>query len=290
MDRRDIADRWDKNAAWNSTTGQNNQVLGQNPVAVLVCPDDFTAVGQPGGLSYVANHGYAEATQSDNLWVQGGIDWDADAIENVSGAGDLDQEDSDLHRSLGVFWMNVDNLYITGFSPTTPEEQGPTPARNTFTRARSGKNSTTIDDIYDGGSQTIMFTENVNAGGAGSWASPQWENVGFAYRLTAPTTPDAALDYRQPERLRAPADSATLINRAKNGPEATLVVATVPQRFNAAPNSAHPGGVNMAMCDGSVRFIGESIDEGVYAKLISPAGARRRGTFAVQDVLNETSF
>jgi prepilin-type processing-associated H-X9-DG protein len=44
----------------------------------------------------------------------------------------------------------------------------------------------------------------------------------------------------------------------------------------AAPyaNSFHSGGVNFCFCDGSVRFISSSINGEVYAKLITPQGAR----------------
>ncbi len=37
-------------------------------------------------------------------------------------------------------------------------------------------------------------------------------------------------------------------------------------------NSAHPGGCNMGFCDGGVRFISNTIDGTVYAKIITPGG------------------
>jgi len=286
LDHRDIADRWDKNADWDfattSATDEDNRSLSQALIPVLACPDDFTATSIKGGLSYVANHGYIERSLNRNIWVEGGVNWDNGLLGtepntplNLSGSADFDQEDSDLHRSLGVFWVDVDSLAHSDVASP----------RDVWARAKSGKHSTTLDDIYDGGGQTILFAENLNAGGSGSWAAPAWQNVGFVYTIGAPTT-SSATDYQDPSSLRNNADSATLINRAKIGPEATVSGAKV----NAAPNSGHPGGVNVALCDGSVRFLGESIDEGVYAKLISPAGARRRGTFEVQKVLDEGSF
>lgn len=39
------------------------------------------------------------------------------------------------------------------------------------------------------------------------------------------------------------------------------------------PSSFHSGGVNMVFCDGSVRFISETINGTVYSKLITPAGS-----------------
>ena len=61
MDRRDIADRWDNNTAWNLGTNAANVgliPLNQVYVRVIACPDDQSANGVNGGLSYVANNGY----------------------------------------------------------------------------------------------------------------------------------------------------------------------------------------------------------------------------------------
>jgi prepilin-type N-terminal cleavage/methylation domain-containing protein len=284
LDRRDIADRWQKSRAWSDTTldsaGQSrNSDLSASVLPVLICPDDSTGNGAA-SLSYVANHGYRENGLSRNLWIEGGIDWDEDGATplNLSGSSDADTNDSDLHRSLGVFWTDVDLLDVP--APATADP---------LARARNGKHSWTLDDIYDGTSQTIMFSENLNAGGEG-WASPNWRSNSFVYTIDSaltPTTPSSI--YRGDSQsndvtLRAADDTATLINRSKNGPEATS------SAINAAPNSGHPGLVNVALCDGSIRSLSENIDEYVYARLLSPSGARLRGNFNVQKVLSETSF
>jgi prepilin-type processing-associated H-X9-DG protein len=39
-------------------------------------------------------------------------------------------------------------------------------------------------------------------------------------------------------------------------------------------NSGHPNGANYAFCDGAVRFISNTIDGTVYAKIITPAGTK----------------
>ncbi len=41
----------------------------------------------------------------------------------------------------------------------------------------------------------------------------------------------------------------------------------------ARPSSYHPGGVNMAFCDGRVRFVSEDISYGVYQALMTPRGS-----------------
>jgi hypothetical protein len=288
LDRRDIADRWQKSRVWNDpaldSSGQSsNFLLKDSVIPVLICPDDNTSNGAA-GLSYVANHGYRENGLARNIWVEGGVDWNEDGTAplNLAGSSDTDTVDSDLHRSLGVFWTDIDRLDV-------PAPGDPDP----LARARNGKHSWTLDDIYDGTSQTIMFAENLNAGGQG-WASPNWLSNSFVYAIDsalAPTTPAAVKTIFRGDvqgegdtMLRATADTGTLINRAKNGPEATTT------SINAAPNSGHPGLVNVALCDGSIRSISENIDEYVYARLLSPSGARLRGNFNVQKVLSETSF
>jgi prepilin-type processing-associated H-X9-DG protein len=39
-------------------------------------------------------------------------------------------------------------------------------------------------------------------------------------------------------------------------------------------NSGHPAGCNMGFCDGAVRFINNTIDGTVYAKIITPSGSK----------------
>jgi len=287
MDRRDISDRWDNTVAWNNATV--NLGLGGTSIKVLACPDDVTAFAVGGGLSYVANNGYLTAGISaaglltGNRWPAGEIDWNADGTNiNLSTAVDLDRNDADAHRDAGVFWADFGDTLGTG-ADVARERQ---------------KNSHSIDGIYDGGGQTIMFTENMNAGST-SWANPLWTNVGFVYMVdngTAPVTNPGtnrsvnSYKYPQPGVSTVTSKNDNLPNRQKAGPEATASAAGV---FAAAPNSNHPGGVNVAYCDGSVGFISDSIDTIVYASLISPAGARNRQTstgIPAQDPLSDNQY
>ncbi len=279
MDRRDISDRWDNNRAWNNPSSNGaavgSTVLNQTYIKVLACPDDQTANGVNGGLSYVGNNGYLvnvaplSTRTLGNRWTAGQINWNGNGLTNTPGSAlpptpteDIDQADADAHRDTGVLWPNF------GIATTGREVL---------------KNSHAVDGIYDGGSQTILLSENVNAGGSGSWADPTWSNVGFVYVVS-----DS--NYRSPaagiNALTSKTDN--LPNRLKSGPEATVSLV-----FSAAPNSNHSGGVNVGYADGSVNFISETIDTSVYARLISPAGARNRPTptgIVPQDPLSENSF
>lgn len=278
LDRRDISDRWDNTAIWN--VGANIALSGgttplnQTYIKVLVCPDDQTANNADGGLSYVANHGYIAGSLTAptvNRWAAGELDWNNDGT-NINDAlmPDIDPADSDAHRSTGMFWADY-RLVPTLVS--TRETQ---------------RDSFNIDGAYDGAGQTILFTENVNAGGSGSWADPTWTNVGFGL-IVQPVS--ASSTYQYPALVPSPTDSVpTMPNKRRSGPEA-LNDASAAQ-WSAAPNSGHPGGVNVAWVDGSVGFISETIDVNVYARLLTPAGARDRTPQGIprQDVLGEGSF
>ena len=270
LDRRDISDRWNRDLAWNDAGG--NLTLGQTYAKVLACPDDQTANGVNGGLSYVANNGYLKSGVAGNRWPAGQLDWNVDGVVNSTAAGmlDIDQNDADAQRDTGVFWPDF------GDATTGRERQ---------------RNSHSIEGLYDGSGQTILLTENVNAGGSGSWADPNWTNVGFVYTVvTTATTANPATatthSYRYPQPFLTGTVAQSLPNKLRAGPEATA------NALSAAPNSNHPGGVNVAYGDGSVGFINESIDTNVYARLISSGGARVRGAagIAAQDPLSDSSF
>jgi len=271
MDRRDISDRWKNDNVWDDGT-VDNLALGQTYIKVLACPDDQTASGVNGGLSYVANHGYRDSTSTDlnNRWTEGNLDWNLNTVINVTTTTEADTVDSDAHRDTGVFWSSLP-LDSTFLVPNSTRE--------------TQKNSHSVDGIYDGGGQTILFTENLNAGGSTSWANPQWENVGFVYMVVGPVA-SGTNTYRLPQPFLSASTAMSMPNKQKGGPEAypTNPVA-------AAPNSNHPGGVNVAYAEGSVGFISDSIDQSVYARLMSPGGARPRGAAIVsQDPLSDNAY
>jgi prepilin-type processing-associated H-X9-DG protein len=74
----------------------------------------------------------------------------------------------------------------------------------------------------------------------------------------------------------------------------------VPDIYHARPSSRHPGGFQITMADGSVKFIAESIDYSVYCRLMTSEGKKyQEPGLATQDVnvynmqvvpLNETDY
>lgn len=279
MDRRDVYDRWQTEEIFNSSSATSqNATLNKTYLKVLACPDDQSAVGVDGGLSYVANGGYLSETSPAiggqwNYWTMSMLDWNLTAPVNSASTPDYDHVDSDMHRNAGMFWQELPN----------PVVGSPSPAGD----RTSSKQSHSIDSVYDGTSQTILFTENVNAGGSGTWADPQWANVSFVAIIGSPLS--STNSYRTPRLYDNPATpfvGETQINAFKNAPEATN------NPLAAGPNSGHPGGVNVAWVDGSVGFIDQNMDQGVFLRLISPSGTKvfSGNTGLAQDPLSENDF
>lgn len=271
MEARAVYDRWQLDQGWDSSA---NALVNRTYLKVLACPDDETASAVGGGLSYVANHGYLLETLNNNIWVEPGIDWNGNTFASASSAADLDPADSDAQRDTGVFWMDISHAPY------------PNAAGNTRARAQQ-KNSISIEGAYDGGGQSIMFTENTWAGGETSWASPVWTNVGFVLSLSTAS----GQSYANPLWTTNPSPGKTapktLINQAPAGPEASLL--NLDTKLSASPNSGHTGGVNVAWVGGSVGFISQDIDSNVYARLVSPAGSKLR-TFPTQPPLGDNLF
>ena len=133
-------------------SGPNNAI----PVkSVFTCPDDANNFGISGGLSYVANAGYINATSWGNVNPQSSatppaadfgtgahdsslITWSTVIVPPATTAGtDVQATDEAVAHATGVFWRND----ASGFSMTQDYIQ----------RA-------------DGASHTFLLSENVNAG------------------------------------------------------------------------------------------------------------------------------
>lgn len=133
--------------------------------------------------------------------------------------------------------------------------------------------SQTLDSIYDGAGNTIMFTENLNAG-IGSWSNPDPLSCTFFFPFANPADDSTST-------LATPKNDTTLtgafltpyINQNKEGPEG----------MSPFPSSNHPGGVAICTGEGGARFLSEDINQEVYVKLITPSATRLRGNDANGD-------
>ncbi|MEP3482047.1 MAG: DUF1559 domain-containing protein [Fuerstiella sp.] len=249
LDQQGTYDRWNKAASWDSV---DNASLANNlSIEALACPNDDSAFQIPGGLSYVANAGFGSTVQAADATTQirghnfldADLDWDAD------GSVSVDEEDREITFQTGVFWPH----FLNG----------------SFEALCNGK-CWSPGKIYDGTSNTLMLSENTNAG-VTNWANPSLFSCGFMLPLNG--GPASAGDTTRASNVTladiAPALSTSHqsgLNESKAGPDGA----------SPFPNSNHPGIVITAFCDGACRPLSEDIDISVYAQLMTPGATRLR--------------
>lgn len=139
-----------------------------------------------------------------------------------------------------------------------------------------------IDDITDGLSQTLLFSENMNA--------QPWHRVGFATAkdLVVPVNGSeirypASARYAQGlvwhyehDRGMGDAPKVATVHRINGAPDGRELASLMMTPNNAAdlarPSSPHPTGVNAVFADGSIRMISNTVDYQVYQAMLTPNG------------------
>jgi prepilin-type N-terminal cleavage/methylation domain-containing protein/prepilin-type processing-associated H-X9-DG protein len=266
LDNQEIYNSWNKKLPynWNAQNPANpndtnpfNAKLAQTTIATLICPDDLSALDQgKGHLSYVVNMGHSRF----HFNMLGQISpprWDGATKSNITPGLNWGADSTAINKKLALFFLG------------------------TTSAADQWNTKSTLASIADGASNTIMATENVKAGfvagyamagGAeANWACPHPNIIGFIGSdnicgntgICNGTRPDPNSEW--PGWAQA---------NDKNGKEGINADDDAPDGFSPFPSSGHSGGINAVMADGSVRFIKETTDGTVFAKLISPQGSK----------------
>jgi len=133
----------------------------------------------------------------------------------------------------------------------------------------------TFADIRDGTANTTMLSERLFASDA--WTVKEGNAHSFAGVLTSPGTCLTTVDPANPTRFVAGTQVTTWSGQWDHGSASHIAFNTVLPPNSPACGSTnnddssggvwpatsyHPGGVNVAMCDASVRFISDTIDSG----------------------------
>ncbi len=249
----------DNDPATNPNTELTADLI-ETSLAILNCPDDLNA-DTPGNLSYVVNGGYI----TQPFWPANTVahqvqDYDFGFSNNIDA-----HEQAEF--STGVFWR---------------EDNASRPPKKM-----------TLDFISrgDGQSNTIMLSENNNAG---LWSDEETADIAFLVCFANGT---ANNDF---EQIDVEVDGVGLGSGVGEGKPFGLVlqgggnsfqfqtdadplVSTSASRINSnlnsavngempRPSSLHPGVVNTVFCDGSSRTLNQNIDDAVYAGLVSSNG------------------
>lgn len=127
---------------------------------------------------------------------------------------------------------------------------------------------TSVRDIKDGLSKTVLFSEHLTAPASG----PSWRGIffypnagaGFVQSALTPNTSAPDLAYIDDWGC-GPESNANL-------PAANLPCAAGDEYTNtAAARSYHPGGVVIVLADSAIKFISDSIDAANWRRLVSTA-------------------
>jgi hypothetical protein len=131
----------------------------------------------------------------------------------------------------------------------------------------------TFNRIVDGTGQTLMLSENIQAGeySTPEYFSPPPLDIPTAARLVS----DAQLltgfvwDWDPAITNTPPADERCINGKRNYGPRGPVT-----SYYYARPSSFHSNGVNASMCDASVFFLREDIEYKVYEQLMTSNGAK----------------
>lgn len=224
--------------------------LSATNVQVFTCPDSDRSE-QAGALSYVVNTGY----MTSDIWD--------------------DPTQGHRHQISGTYnWNNGD------FDETTPEDAQISMATGALLADSIGQYPTTLDQMAlgDGTTQTIMLSENLNAG---QWISGNPHEMSFAVRVGGTATDIETSASASGVGSGTDQSALQLPGRFDLGPSCINcdpdAVSAVPR-----PSSVHNGGVNVFFGDGHGEYVSETIDPGVYARLVTSAG-ERHGQTLVKD-------
>jgi prepilin-type N-terminal cleavage/methylation domain-containing protein len=212
-------------------------------IALLNCPSDTKNDELFGVNSYVANTGFIP------------VGTNVGTLHPAYASGGTDASVRSQRKENGIFVNKVGR--VNGSSGTS-FGFGAAPVKS--------------DSIRDGTSQTLAFSENMQAGsweyysglpGAGANDSARWwHGMVWLYRLepgsTAPTSRSVS---QQPDNV----DPRNKINGQKLTSDITVDGFEV-----GRPSSNHSGVCNAAMLDGAVISLDEGMDYHVYQALMTP--------------------
>jgi len=281
LDQQETYNAFNRNALYFSQNAVNlatNFGTSNTFLKILTCPVDDSVVPNKGNLSFVVNGGFSRwngytitDTSTGNL--TGVFPYGWNGTTQAQGAS-LDWG-SQIAKRTGVMFLGT--------------AQGNAP----------WDQKTSSSSVPDGMSSTVLVSENVQAGyadagntqaglgaaPAGSvinWAAPHpnfmmfigsdsicgKSTIGDGGCLSTPGLAPYAVS-----GAFVTGDAWAYANRVGTMENINIGVQSASDEgASPFPSSRHPGGVNVGMCDGSVRFITDTIDGKVWARLLTPDG------------------
>jgi prepilin-type N-terminal cleavage/methylation domain-containing protein/prepilin-type processing-associated H-X9-DG protein len=280
LDQANLANDWDHEYGYLSTvargTATPNYRLSQAALSILQCPNDTTIQPGQGNLSYAANGGFARYAAVPLVW--NGTAIAGSGTTTPQAWNGMEQA---ITQKLGVMFLNAVYTNNNGI-----DEVGDIPMALNGRNAPWGNLRTTQASIVDGSGSTVLLAENTLVGASTgtqfsamnetNWAAP-WPT--FALFMGS----DDVCGGANSGACWASLNSGTNATDSQWWSYANRVGTfenlgfgqnlSIEGSFPFA-SSGHPNGGNFAFCDGSVRFVQNSIDGTVYAKILTPAGSK----------------
>jgi prepilin-type N-terminal cleavage/methylation domain-containing protein/prepilin-type processing-associated H-X9-DG protein len=220
---------------WSGTFGTDPRAPA---IAALNCPSNVPETPDAPTLAYVGNAGWA--------------------FSDVGTYGRDTLNDKKEHAANGIFFDNNKNINLSG---GTKDNREPDP-----------KIQMSLAQVVDGTTKTLMLSENLHTM---SWVyEPKTPLGGSGYvQNDSSTIPDTKHLFGFVWKNHPGVDDR--INGDKNydhkTPPADMATYAVAANYETYgyPSSNHPGGVNVAFCGGTIRFMGETIDPVVYGQIMT---------------------
>jgi prepilin-type N-terminal cleavage/methylation domain-containing protein/prepilin-type processing-associated H-X9-DG protein len=174
---------------------------------------------------------------------------------------------ADLDSSNAYYQRRRGN-YVVNWGPTKYDTPPPANGKAPFYHIngyRATPGTTAIATIIDGLSNTLMMSETLRA-----WSHDDndWrgdiQNDDGVFKFMTLTTPNSS--------------SPDVVNWAIPNSDPLMPVTTAGQEYSAA-RSRHTGGVNVALCDGSIRFVRQSISLATWQALGTMDGGEVVGDY-----------
>jgi prepilin-type N-terminal cleavage/methylation domain-containing protein/prepilin-type processing-associated H-X9-DG protein len=173
------------------------------------------------------------------------------------------------------FWLQIENAQTHSDSVAQEiQDFAADPARSADLRgpfekmfSRDGK-GIALKAVTDGTSNTVMLGEIRQFAGEDS-RGMLYLASSFYGHFAAPNTP--VTDYVE-FCTNAPMKVDDRLGEVNPVAPCSQQYAAPPRRHEQASRSSHPGGVNLAFCDGSVRYVPDSVDLSSWRRISTRAG------------------
>jgi prepilin-type processing-associated H-X9-DG protein len=229
----------EENALWDtwSTDFSNNPPA--TAIAALNCPSNVSETPDSPNLAYVGNAGWAFSENSAAPFGRG--------------------SDTSEHAANGIFFDLNKNKNLG--APTVDNREG------------DPKIQMSLAQVIDGTTKTLMLSESLHTF---YWTYDTVQGT------TTPYAQNDSSTIKDTKHLfgfiwKNQPGPQERINGDKNydqpspGAPASMLAFSDASKYEsyAYPSSNHPGGVNVAFCGGTIRFMGENIDPVIYGQLMT---------------------